>query len=63
MSSVNDALITSGITSAVFVAYKIIQHYRLRSSCNEANQLVVEVVDIERPPETKHEETKEEAKT
>jgi hypothetical protein len=56
MSSVNDALITSGITSGVFLIYKIVQHYRLRSSCNQDNQLVVEIVDIERPIEKKDEE-------
>lgn len=64
MSSVTDALITTSITSAVFLLYKGINHYRLRSSCNESNQLVVEVVDLEQPKveEKKHEEKQEEIK-
>jgi hypothetical protein len=63
MSSVNDALITTAITSGVFLLYKGINHYRLRSSCNKDNELVIAVVDIERPEEKKEEEVKEEEKT
>jgi len=62
MSSVNDALITTAITSGVYGLYKIVQHYRLRSSCNKDNQLVVEVVDLEQPIERPVEEKKEEVK-
>ena len=63
--NVNDALVSSGITSGIYILYKTINHYRLRSSCNEANQLVVEVVDLEQPKieEKKQAEIKEEVKT
>lgn len=56
MSSVTDALITTAITSGVFLLYKGINHYRLRSSCNKDNELVIAVVDVERPEERKEEE-------
>lgn len=41
-----NALITSSITGGIYAVYKVIQHYRLRSSCNQENQLVVEVVGL-----------------
>ena len=46
-NTIANALITSGIGSAVYIAYKIIQHYRIHSSCNQDNQLVIEVVNID----------------
>ena len=46
-----NALITSSITGGIYAVYKVIQHYRLRSSCNQENQLVVEVVDIDKKVE------------
>ena len=49
--NINDALISSAITSGVYILYKTINHYRIHSSCNQQNQLVVEIVDIEKPPE------------
>jgi len=45
--NINDALISSAITSGVYILYKTIQHYRLKSECNRNNQLVVEIVDVE----------------
>jgi hypothetical protein len=60
MSSIENSLITSGISISCFALYKIIQHYRLKSSCNANNQLVVEVVDVSLPtavqsPQPSHE--------
>jgi hypothetical protein len=46
-NNITNALITSGIGSAVYIAYKIIQHYRIHSSCNQDNQLVIEVVNVD----------------
>ncbi len=51
---IKDALITSGITSSLFILYKTIQHYRLHSTCNQNNQLVLEIVSTE-PVHTQHE--------
>lgn len=45
---IQNALISSGITSSIYIIYKTIQHYRIHSSCNQNNQLVIEVVDIEK---------------
>lgn len=42
-----NALISSGITSSIYIIYKTIQHYRIHSSCNANNQLIIEVVDVE----------------
>lgn len=49
--NINDALISSAITTGMYILYKGINHYRIHSSCNSQNQLVVEIVDIEKPPE------------
>lgn len=46
---IQSALISSGVTSGIYIIYKTIQHYRIHSSCNQNNQLVIEVVDIEKP--------------
>jgi hypothetical protein len=46
---IQNALISSGITSSIYILYKTIQHYRIHSSCNQNNQLIIEVVDIEKP--------------
>jgi len=42
-----NVLLTSSITSALYLVYKTIQHYRIHSTCNNNNQLVVEVVEID----------------
>lgn len=55
--NVNDALISSAITTGVYILYKGINHYRIHSTCNQQNQLVVEIVDIEKPPEKPKENT------
>lgn len=44
---INASLITSGFSIGLFVIYKIVNHYRLKSSCNQNNELVISVVDIE----------------
>lgn len=49
--NINDALISSAITTGVYILYKGINHYRIHSTCNQQNQLVVEIIDIEKPPE------------
>jgi hypothetical protein len=46
---IENVLLTSGITGAMYVIYKTIQHYRLQSSCNNNNELVLSVVDITQP--------------
>ena len=45
---IQNALITSAISLGGFSLYKIINHYRLKSSCNSNNELVISVVDIEK---------------
>ena len=61
--NINEALISSAITSGIYILYKGIQHYRIHSTCNHQNQLVVEIVDIEalalpeKPPEKPKENT------
>jgi len=55
--NLNEALISSGITSGVYILYKGINHYRLQSSCNSNNELVISVIDIEKPPEKPKENT------
>jgi hypothetical protein len=47
---INNALITSGISLGGFSLYKIINHYRLKSSCNSNNELVISVVDVDNKP-------------
>ena len=47
---IQNALISSGVTSGIYIIYKTIQNYRIHSSCNKNNQLVIEIVDIEAPP-------------
>lgn len=49
--NINEALISSAITSGIYILYKGINHYRLQSSCNSQNELVISVIDIEKPPE------------
>lgn len=53
MSDINTILINAGISTGIFILYKIINHYRIHSSCNQNNQLVIEIVDVERPAENK----------
>jgi hypothetical protein len=55
--NINDALISSAITSGVYILYKGISHYRLHSTCNQQNQLVVEIVDIEKQTDKPKENT------
>ena len=49
--NINEALISSAITSGIYILYKGINHYRIHSTCNQQNQLVVEIIDIEKQPE------------
>ena len=49
--NIDDLLISSAITTGAYVLYKGINHYRIHSTCNSQNQLVVEIIDIEKPPE------------
>ena len=63
-SNINDILISTGITSAVYIIYKIIQRlyqrYYLSSECHyETHSLEIMVVDRE---EKKEEKEKEETK-
>jgi hypothetical protein len=55
--NINDALISSAITSGIYILYKGISHYRLHSTCNQQNQLVVEIVDIEKQADKPKENT------
>ena len=55
--NINDALISSAITSGIYILYKGISHYRLHSTCNSQNELVISVIDIEKPPEKPKENT------
>lgn len=45
--NINDALISSAITSGIYILYKGINHYRIHSTCNSNNELVISVIDIE----------------
>jgi len=49
--NINEALISSAITSGIYILYKGINHYRLQSSCNSQNELVISVIDIEKQSE------------
>lgn len=55
--NINDALISSAITSGIYILYKGINHYRIHSTCNQQNELVISVIDIEKPPEKPKENT------
>jgi len=55
--NINEALISSAITSGIYILYKGINHYRLQSSCNSQNELVISVIDIEKQPEKPKENT------
>lgn len=55
--NINEALISSAVTSGIYILYKGINHYRLQSSCNSNNELVISVVDIEKQPEKPKENT------
>jgi len=55
--NINDALISSAITSGVYILYKGINHYRIHSTCNQQNQLVVEIVDLEKQTDKPKENT------
>ena len=50
MSDLVNALITSSISIGLYGLYKVIQHYRVNSSCNQNNELVISVVDINDRP-------------
>ena len=58
-NTITNALLTSGIGSTIYIAYKTIQHYRIHSTCNQENQLVIEVVNIDTPPPSHDEEKKD----
>jgi hypothetical protein len=49
MTDIVNALITSSISIGLYGIYKLIQHYRVHSECNKNNELVISVVDIEKP--------------
>lgn len=38
---INNILISTSLSTAIFIIYKIINNYRLHSTCNENNQLVI----------------------
>ena len=60
MSDVVNALITSSISIGLYGLYKVIQHYRVHSSCNKNNELVISVVDTNDRPVNVVEEVKNE---
>jgi hypothetical protein len=45
--SIEGALITAGIGTLVGIVWKTINHYKLKSSCNKNNELVVSVVNTD----------------
>lgn len=47
---INSILLSTGLSTSVFIIYKIINNYRLKSECNQNNELVISVV----PPVTEH---------
>jgi hypothetical protein len=44
-TTIQTALITSGFGTLVGIIWKVINHYRVKSSCNKDNELVISVVD------------------
>jgi len=54
-TTIQTALITSGFGAVVGIIWKIINHYRVKSSCNKDNELVISVVDTntEKPVNSK----------
>lgn len=66
-SNINDILTSTGITSGVYVLYKmaqrLYQRYYLSSECHsETHSLEIMVVDREKKPEIELTEKKEEIK-
>jgi len=55
-----NALVTSSISVGLYGLYKVIQHYRVHSSCNQNNELVISVVDVNERPVNVVEEVKNE---
>ncbi len=46
MSNINDILISTSISTALYVIYKTINHYRLKSECNKDNNIItITIVD------------------
>lgn len=54
--NINNILISCSISTGLYIIYKTINHYRLRSSCNSNNELVISVVERGHPvvPEQEH---------
>ena len=55
---INNILVSTGLSTGVFIVYKIINNYRLKSECNQENQLVISVVATpitETHPHVEHE--------
>jgi len=53
-SSLNSGLLSTVFTTAVFIAYKIVKRYTLKSSCNN-NQLHIIVQDLNEKVDATHE--------
>lgn len=49
---INNILVSTGLSTGVFIVYKIINNYRLKSECNQDNQLVISIVEPTAPIET-----------
>ena len=41
---INSILLSTGLSTGIFIIYKIINNYRLKSECNQNNELVISVV-------------------
>lgn len=42
---INSILLSTGLSTSIFIIYKIVNNYRLKSECNQNNQLVISVVE------------------
>ena len=43
-----NVLISTAISSGLYILYKTINHYRLKSECNKDNQLVITITDTQK---------------
>lgn len=41
---IDGILVSTAISTAIYIAYKIINNYRVKSTCNQDNEIIIEIV-------------------
>ena len=54
-----NVLISTAISSGLYILYKTINHYRLKSECNKDNQLVITITDTQKVEMTEEKKTEQ----